>query len=283
MRRTAGRTFYDYKDGAVTKTYESGEIIDVSFLLKSDGVGHYSPTERLKNALGLALAMEDYASRFFLNGGVPPLAMQGPAGSPAAITRASGDIQAAVQEAHKKSKNVLYLPTGHELKPIGFDPDKGQLVEARRFQVEEVARIYDIPPVFLQDLTNGTFSNTEQQDLHFVKHTLTQWVEQIEQELNAKLFSRRNRQNFVEFNLDGLLRGDFKTRMEGYAQGVQNAILTPDEVRAMENRPAKGGKADDLFIQGATMPVESAGQQIQPPADPAPTDNQPQGGPDEPA
>ena len=151
----------------------------------------------------------------------------------------------------------MIMPSGHELKPVGIDPQKSQMVEARRMQIEEIARVFDLPPVFLQDLTHGTFSNTEQQDLHFVKHTLTQWLEAWEQELNLKLFSARNRTKFVEFNVDGLLRGDFKTRMDGYAIAIQNAINTPDEVRAMENWPKKGDDADKLHIQGATVPLGS--------------------------
>src|SRR5690606_17753026 len=98
--------------------------------------------------------------------------------------------------------------------------------EARRFQLEEMARIFDLPPVFLQDLTHGTFANTEQQDLHLVKHTIRQWFRRWEDELNLKLISRRSRRTKIRFDEDELLRGDFKTRMEGYAAGVQNALVT---------------------------------------------------------
>jgi len=160
----------------------------------------------------------------------------------------------------------MIMPTGHELKPVGVDPQKSQMVEARRMQIEEIARIYGIPPVFLQDLTHGTFSNTEQQDLNLVKHLISQWVKAWEQELNLKLFSARNRTKFVEFNIDGLLRGDFKTRMEGYAKAIQNAINTPDEVRAMENWPKQGGEAEKLHIQGATVPLGMQSTAAAPPA-----------------
>lgn len=91
-------------------------------------------------------------------------------------------------------------------------------------------------------------------NFHFVKHTLKRWVEQVEQEMNLKLFGRANTRQFVEFNVDGLLRGDFKARMDGYAQGVQNALMTPNEVRRRENMPDAAG-GDELFIQGATVPI----------------------------
>jgi HK97 family phage portal protein len=251
IERREGRTVYTYAENGAT--YRADEILDIPFMLGVDGLAHVDPTDRLRNAIGLAIALEEYASRFFQNGGVPPLSLQGPISSPAAAQRAAHDITENLKSARDSKRNVLVMPAGHELKPIGVDPEKSQMNEARRYQLEEIARVYDLPPVFLQDLTHGTYSNTEQQDLHFVKHTLTQWLRAWEQEMNLKLFAGRGR--FVEFNLDGLLRGDFQSRMAGYATAVQNAIRTPDEIRAMENQPPKGGAADKLHIQGATVPI----------------------------
>jgi HK97 family phage portal protein len=194
---------------------------------------------------------------------VPPFAVTGGFKSGGAMGRAADDLEESVRKAAKEKRVALVLPTGLEIKPIGGDPDKNQMIEAQRFMVEQVARIYSMPPIFLQDLTHGTFSNTEQQDLHFVKHTVKRWVEQIEQELNLKFFGRGSK-FFVEFSMDGLLRGDFKTRMDGYAQAIQNAILTPNEVAALENRPPRPG-GNDLLIQGATVPLVSAGKTQEPP------------------
>jgi len=254
VERKDGKKLYIYREGRRNVTYAAAEVIDIPWRLASDGLTHVRPIDRLKNAIGLAIALEAYASKFFQNGGVPPLQLVGPFQSPAGAKRASDDILAALREARAQGKPVLPLPTGHELKQIGFDPAKGQMTEAQRFQLEQIARIYQIPPVFLQDLTHGTFSNTEQQDLHVVKHTLRQWLKRWEQELNLKLFGRGKRDLFVKFNVDGLLRGDFKTRMEGLARAVQNAILKPNEARALEHRaPAEGG--DQLMIQGATVPI----------------------------
>jgi hypothetical protein len=161
-----------------------------------------------------------------------------------------------LRAAQNERRNVLVLPGGHELKPIGLNPSEGQMEEARKMQVTEFSRWFGLPPVFLQDLERATFTNSEQQDLHLVKHTLRQWLECWEQELNAKLFPASNRKNFVEFNQDALLRGDFKSRMEGYAAGIQNGFLAPDEVRAMENRPAMGGDAASCMCRG--RPCRSA-------------------------
>ena len=160
-----------------------------------------------------------------------------------------------MKRAAKEGRQALTLPHGLEIKPIGSDPEKTQLLETQRFCVEQIARIYSLPPTFLQDLTHGTYSNTEQQDLHFAKHTLKRWVEQFEQELNLKLFGRES-DMFVEFSMDGLLRGDFKARMDGYAQGIQNGVMTPNEARRMENRPEMDA-GNELMIQGATVPIKN--------------------------
>jgi HK97 family phage portal protein len=269
IERKDGRRQYVFRDTNGEKRYETDEVIDIPFLMGKDGINHVVPVERLRGAVGLALALEDYAQKFFLNGGVPPLALQMPGGSSGgAAARASANIEDVIRAAGQERKLVLPIPLGHRLDPIGFEPAKGQLVEARMMQLREVARIYGLPPVFLQDLEFGTFSNTEQQDLQLVKHTLMQWLRCWEGELNAKLFGPRSK-FFVEFNVDGLLRGDFKTRMDGYATGVQNAIITPDEARDRENLPRKSGDADSLHIQGATVPLgqqKQAGNQAAPAA-----------------
>lgn len=269
------RRVYDYQDGGRRVRYAAADVIDLWFQLKPDGLTHRSPIFTNKDVIGQAQAATKYGSKFFQSGGVPPFAITGPFQSPGAIQRSADDLAQAVAKAAKEQRLALSLPAGHEIKPIGVDPEKSQLVELQRFVIEQVARIYSLPPTFLQDLTHGTFSNTEQQDLHFVKHTLKRWVEQFEQELNLKLFGRASTRQFVKVNVDGLLRGDFKTRMEGYAQAIQNGIMKPNEARELENRPADA-QGDRLMIQGATVPL---GSQPQPGAegDPGPANDPPAG------
>lgn len=250
-RGPTGKTTYEI-DG---KVYPSSDVIDIPFMLKANGVDHYGPIQKGYKAIQLALAMNDYGSKFFAGGGVPPLALEGPLPQgPEAFKRAMADINRAIDNAKSEDKPIFPMPPGHKLTPVGFDPEKGQMTDARRFQIEEIARIYNLPPVFLQDLSHGTFSNVEQQDLHLVKHLISQWAEALEQEMNLKLFGQRNGGRFVQHNLDGLMRGDFATRMSGLSQAIQTAILTPNEARALENRPAMEG-GDDLMIQGATVPL----------------------------
>jgi len=246
-----GRKIYRCYD----KTYAATEVIDVPFMLKANQHDVRGPIGTNKDVIGMAIAATKYGSKAFQSGGIPPAVLQGPFQSGASAVRASDDIANTMAKLSREGRPVMALPLGHELKSVGFSPDNMQLLELQRFCVEQIARIYSLPPVFLQDLTHGTFSNTEQQDLHFVKHTIKRWVEQVEAEMNLKLFPRSSK-TYVEFNVDGLLRGDFKTRMEAHATSIQNGIRTPNEVRDAENlEPMPEG--NNLMIQGATVPIAS--------------------------
>lgn len=255
IRRAGMSLVYSY-DG---QDYPSSDVIDIPFMLRDDMTGHYGPIVLASKAIQLAIAMNDYSSGFFAGGGVPPLALSGPLpqGAPA-LQRAMADVSRAVDAARASDKPIFAIPPGHELKPVGFDPEKGQMIDARRFQVIEIARAWQLPPVFLQDLAGGTFNNVEQQDLHLVKHLIGQWAAALEGELNLKLFGRLNGNRFVEHNLDGLLRGDFMSRINGLARAIQTAQLTPDEARALENRPKHPNPAaSELLVQGATVVLGS--------------------------
>ena len=241
--------------------YLAEDVLDVPFMLKADQTGHFGPIQLASRAIQLALAMNDYASQFFAGGGVPPLALVGPMPAGAeAVKRAQADVKNSIDAAKKDAKQIFPIPSGYELKPVGFDPEKGQMTDARRFQILEIARAYQLPPVFLQDFSDGVKANAEQQDLHLVKHVISQWVGALEGEMNLKLFGRMNSNRYVEHNIDGLLRGDFKTRMEGYSAAIQHGVMTPDEAREKEGRQKMEG-GDKLFMQGAMLPIDMLGTQ----------------------
>lgn len=257
--RKDGVVTYTYRENRKVTRYDASEIIDIPFMLKANGLLHRSPIMSNAEVVGMAIAATKYGGAYFRSGGVPPFAIEGGFQSAGAMSRAADDFDEAVKKSAKDKRQVLVLPTGLTIKTIGTDAEKAQLIETQRFLVEQVARIYGLPPVFLQDLTHGTFANVEQQDLHFAKHVLRRWVKQFEDELNLKLFGWKVRDQFVKVNLDGLLRGDFKTRMEGYASGIQSGVLTPNEARGLEDRaPLDGG--DGLFMQGAMLPIGQLGQ-----------------------
>ncbi|MGG7567894.1 phage portal protein [Rhodovulum sp. DZ06] len=253
LRGPGGRKRYELRDGAATRVYAATEVLDLPFMLGTGGLTARSPIFAHAADISLMVEATQYAGRWFRGGGVPPFLLQGKFVSGAALKRASDDLTRAVEEASAEGRAAVAIPEGHEVKSIGGDPSKSQMIEAQRWGVEQVARIYGLPPAFLQDLTHGTFSNTEQQDLQLAKHVVAHWARQMESQINLKVFGRGS-DLFAEFNLDGLMRGDFASRMEGYAKAIQNGILTPNEGRAAENRPPKPG-GDQLLIQGATVPL----------------------------
>ncbi|EPR09879.1 hypothetical protein M527_07060 [Sphingobium indicum IP26] len=251
VRRRRGQKFYRFEN----REYPAADVIDVTFLLKRNQLDVYSPVYKNKRSIALMLAMNDYASSFFASGGTPPLALEGPLPQGAeAFKRAQADIQRAIDLAKRSGSSFFGMPPGHKLNPIGIDPQKGQTIEGRAFQIGESARIWGLPPVFLHDLTKGTFNNVEHQDLQLVKHVVTHWSVKFEQELDLKLFGQRNRSREVKHNVDGVQRGAFKDRVEGIAKAIQTAQLTPNEGRALDNRPPLPN-GDTLYIQGATVPL----------------------------
>ncbi len=249
--RRGGKRFYRFGG----EEYPATDVIDVPFMLKANQLDVVSPIYKGRKAIGLALAMNNFAGTFFGSGGVPPLALQGPLpAGPEAFKRAQEQIQRAIDMARKNGAPFFGMPPGHELKSIGVDPDKGQMTAARLFQLQEIARLYQLPPVFLQDLTNNTFTNAEQQDLQLIKHTLLHWSTAFEQECSLKIFGQRSRARQIRHDFTAAIKGDLKSWFEAIARAIQTAQLTPNEARRLNNRPpAENG--DKLYIQGATVPL----------------------------
>ena len=267
-KRIARKKIYTYREGGKSIDFPASDIIDIPMMLKPNGVEHYRPARLFRETFGLAIAVTRYGTRFFENGGVPPFSIEGPFKTAAGREKAERDLTKAFAAAANEWRSAVGLPEGHKVNRVGVNPSELQMIDVQRFLIEQIARILSLPMVFLQDLTRGTFSNTEQQDLHLVKHTLKRWVEQVEQELNLKIFGRDSNR-YVRFNLDGMLRGDFRTRMEGLARGIQTAQITPNEARAYEEREGLEG-GDDLLIQGATLPLKNQSKDA-PAAQPEPT------------
>jgi HK97 family phage portal protein len=271
--RVAGRTRYTYQiDQERSVVYQASEIIDVAYQMQSDGVTHISPIQMNKDVIGLGIAATQYGARFFAGGGVPPFVVSGSFKSESALIRAGADLREAVRKAAKEQRTALTMPEGLEIKPIGSDPERAQMVDTQRFIVEQVSRIYDLPPSVLHDLSHGTYSNVEQQGLALAKHVITRYAVQLEQQLNLKLFGLGG-PRFVEVSLKGLQRGAFSERMDGYRTAINAGFMTPAEVRRLENLPEIEG-SDELFMQGANVPLNKLGEVSEPA--PAPQPQQPQ-------
>ncbi len=286
VRKDQGRLYYDYREpSGRVKTYPGRDVIDIAFLLKPDHVSSHNPVMTCASAIRQGLNANRYALTVFGKNGVPPYVLTGPFQAAKEMMRSAADLMRVTRRAADEGKPVLPLPAGHELKRLGDDPEKMQLTPVQVFAVGQVARIYQLPPVFLQELSKGNYNNIEHQDLHLVKHTLRRWVKKFEQELTLKIFGRGSKR-YVKLNLDGMMRGDFKTRIEAIVKAIQNGLMTPNEGRALENRaPLPGG--DVLLVQGATVPIELAGKafakgaavEAAPP--PAPTDDTTPADPDD--
>ena len=142
---------------------------------------------------------------------------------------------------------------------IGIAPEDAQFLETRKYQVNEICRIFRIPPHLVADLERATFSNIEHQSIEFVQYTIRPWLVRWEQEITKSLLSDEEKTlYFARFNVDGLLRGDYKSRMEGYAVGRQNGWLSINDIRRLEDMPLiseeQGG--DDYLVNGNMVPAK---------------------------
>ena len=251
-RNDQGILYYQYeKDGQtfLLRNYEVLHIPGLGF----DGLIGYSPIAMAKNAIGMAIATEEYGAKFFANGANPGGVLEHPGvvKDPARIRESWNAVYQGSSNAHR----VAVLEEGMKFQSIGIPPEQAQFLETRKFQINEIARIFRIPPHMIGDLEKSSFSNIEQQSLEFVMYTLDPWVVRWEEAIQRALFSEsEKRQYFVKFNVDGLLRGDYQSRMNGYAVGRQNGWLSSNDIRELENLnriPAELG--GDLYLINGNM------------------------------
>ncbi|WP_077852853.1 phage portal protein [Clostridium felsineum] len=218
-----------------------------------DGLIGYSPIAMAKNAIGMSLATEEYGAAFFANGANPGGVLEHP-GVIKDIQRVKDSWNSAYQGS-ANAHRVAVLEEGMKFQAIGIPPEQAQFLETRKFQINEIARIFRVPPHMVGDLEKSSFSNIEQQSLEFVKYTLDPWVVRWEQSLQQSLILPSEKSSlFIKFNLDGLLRGDYQSRMNGYAVGRQNGWMSANDIRELEdmNRiPAEEG--GDLYLVNGNM------------------------------
>ena len=225
-----------------------------------DGLVGYSPIAMAKNAIGLAIATEEYGAKFFANGAAPSGVLEHPG-----TIKDPTKVREAWQSQFGGSGNsgkVAVLEEGMKYTPISIAPEQAQFLETRKFQIDEIARIFRVPPHMIGDLEKSSFSNIEQQSLEFVKYTLDPWIIRWEQSLNRALISLNDKNNyFFKFNVEGLLRGDYQSRMQGYATARQNGWLSANDIRELENLdkiPADQG-GDLYLVNGNMLPLNQAG------------------------
>ena len=225
-----------------------------------DGLVGYSPIAMAKNAIGLAIATEEYGSKFFANGAAPSGVLEHP-GTIKDPSKVRESWQATFGGSGNANK-IAVLEEGMKYTPISISPEQAQFLETRKFQIDEIARIFRVPPHMIGDLEKSSFNNIEQQSLEFVKYTLDPWVSRWEQAMvRALLTPDEKKKYFFKFNVDGLLRGDYQSRMNGYATARQNGWMSANDIRELENLdriPAEQG-GDLYLINGNMTKLEDAG------------------------
>lgn len=266
-RDTDGKLWYTYTRSTDEAPTMKGSTVklhpyDVLHIpgLGFDGLVGYSPIAMAKNAIGMGIACEEYGARFFANGAAPGGVLEHPGTvkGPQKIRDSWNSVYRGTGNAHK----VAVLEEGMKYTPIGISPEQAQFLETRKFQINEIARIFRVPPHMVGDLEKSSFSNIEQQSLEFVKYTLEPWVIRWEQSIMRALLTENEKKTyFVKFNLEGLLRGDYQSRMNGYAIARQNGWMSANDIRELENldRISAEDGGDLYLINGNMLPLASAG------------------------
>ena len=262
-RDSKGNLMYTYSDRDGNQIKLAPEDVLHIPGLSFDGIVGYSPIALERNAIGLGIAAEEYGSRFFQNGARPSGILTHPN-----TVKDPARLRASWNAAYGGSSNgskVAILEENMHFTPISMPNNEAQFLETRRFQVEEICRIFKVPPHLIGCLERSTFNNIEHQSIDFAVHTIRPWLVRIEQAMNRALFSDQEKGHFyVQFNIDGLMRGDYKSRMEGYAIGRQNGWFSANDIRALENMnpiPADEG-GDTYLINGNMVPIALAGINI---------------------
>lgn len=263
-----GRLFYMYQRGsednpAIGK--DSLVYLSPSDVLHIPGLGFdgligYSPIAMAKNAIGLAIATEEYGAKFFANGAAPSGVLEHP--STIKDPQRVRDSWNAAYQGSGNAHKIAVLEEGMKYTPIGISPEQAQFLETRKFQINEIARIFRVPPHMLADLEKSSFSNIEQQSLEFVKYTLDPWIVRWEQSMCRVLLSESEKPGyFIKFNLEGLLRGDYASRMSGYATARQNGWMSANDIRELENldRISEEEGGDLYLVNGAMTKLADAG------------------------
>lgn len=242
--RRTGELFYDAVlfDGTARRfrAYEMVHIPGLGF----DGICGRSPIRQFAETMGLNLDVKKYGCNFFKNGARPSGVLEHPG-------RLSEEAQARLRKQFDRryagaanSGKTMLLEEGMKYAQISVPPEEAQFLESRKYGVNEIARIYGIPPHMIADLEHATFSNIESQDINFAKHSIVPECVNWEQELMRKLLNPEERETYeIEFNMEGLVRGDMQSRYQAYAIGRQWGFLTADDIRAKENMGnVDGGK-----------------------------------------
>jgi len=267
LRMKDGELVYRYQlsDGT-HKNFHRDNILRISGFSHSGLLG-YQPIKTNTEVVGLSLALQEYFARFFGDGAKPPVALEHPQSlSQEAQDRIRKNWN-AVHQGLSNSQRVAILEEGMQLKVFGVSPDQAQAIDARKFQIDEVCRVFNMPPHMLKSLDRATYSNIEEQGLEFVTYSLRPWLVRFEQAYATQLLNEKERKKyFFEHAVSGLLRGDIEKRYTAYATAISNGLMNADEVRELENlNPQSEGQGEKYYVPLNWIPKEDAGIQLEQP------------------
>lgn len=219
--------------------------------LTNDGIAGLAQVTMMRNAVALAKATEEFGATFFGNGANPGVVLKHP--NKLKDQAVHDRIKSSWEEMHQGLENahrVAILEEGMDVAQVGLSPEDSQFLSTRQFQVYEIARMTDVPPTMIFELTNSNFASIEQMTLDYVVHHLRPWLVAYEQQCNRSLLlkSEKDAGWFVENLIDGLLRGDLASRYTAYSIGKQNGWLSTNDILRMENRNTIGPKGDVYMV-----------------------------------
>lgn len=258
-----GVKFYEVLEGTQRRIYFDDDILHIPGL--GDGLVGYSPVQKHRRTIELAMAQEEYQLRYFANNARPGMYLKHPG---SLSDKAKNNLLASWNKIHQGLQNAGnpgVLEEGMTVETVGSAARDMEFLAMQKFSVEQVARIFRVPLHLIQSLDKATFGNIEHQSIDFVMHTVRPWARRVEARVNRTLFGpKESARYFAEFNLEGLLRGDSAGRAAFYATMRNAGIMTANEIREKENlNPIEGG--DELLVQGAMVPASQVGQQQEDP------------------
>lgn len=215
----------------------------------SNGLMGFSPIAYARQAMGISLAAEEFQGRFFSQGAKPSFVATIPQWLKQEQRPIARENLQALWSGLENAHKIQLLEGGLDVKPLTMPLEDAQFLQLRGFSIQEICRIYRIPPHMVADLERSTNNNIEHQGLEFVMFTLQPYLTRIEDSAQRWLFSARDRAKyFLRFNVEGLLRADAVARAQLYATLLQNGVYSRNEVRALENRNRVDG-LDEYTVQ----------------------------------
>ncbi len=237
LRAVKGERVYIVKDIGVVMPENMLEICNLMRM---------SPIRLHRENLGLAKSAQDFGAEYFGQSGQ----MTGVLSSEQPLKKEQMDIIQGSWNNGAAQAGTKLMPFGFKYQRISISPDEAQFIETRKFQAEEICRIFSVPPSLVQLPSQTTYNNTEQQNLMFARHTIVPWTQRVEQEIDRKLIPSYDRpQVYAKFKLSDLQRGDSAARANYFTQMLQAGVLSINEVRAEEElNPIAGGEVHTVQI-----------------------------------